>query len=147
VTDRWFSRGPAVSSTNKTDHHNITEIFLKVALNTIKPNQAILYYFDTHCLHIIYIIYLFTCHSLCLLLYLLFSSHSDDIDLFAGGILERMAPGAIVGPTFRCIIGRQLSACKTGDIFFYENNFPLTGFKKGTYYQIYRSPMIPWKLN
>ena len=33
-----FSLGPPVSSTNKSDHHNITEIFLKVALNTIKIN-------------------------------------------------------------------------------------------------------------
>jgi len=30
-----FSPGTPVSSTNKTDHHNITEILLKVALNTI----------------------------------------------------------------------------------------------------------------
>jgi hypothetical protein len=29
-----------VSSTNKTDRHDITEILLKVALNTIKPNQT-----------------------------------------------------------------------------------------------------------
>jgi hypothetical protein len=28
------------SSTNKTERHNITEILLKVALNTIKPNQT-----------------------------------------------------------------------------------------------------------
>jgi hypothetical protein len=32
---QWFSPGIPVSSTNKTDHHNITEILLKVALNTI----------------------------------------------------------------------------------------------------------------
>jgi len=31
----WFSPGTAVSSTNKTDCHNITEILLKVVLNTI----------------------------------------------------------------------------------------------------------------
>jgi len=36
ATDRWFSPGPLVSSTNKTDRHDITEIVLKVALNTIK---------------------------------------------------------------------------------------------------------------
>jgi hypothetical protein len=30
----------SVSSTNKTDRHDITEILLKVALNTIKPNQT-----------------------------------------------------------------------------------------------------------
>jgi hypothetical protein len=32
---QWFSPGTPVSSTNKTDHHGITEILLKVALNTI----------------------------------------------------------------------------------------------------------------
>ena len=32
---RWFSPGTAVSSTNKTDCHDITEILLKVMLNTI----------------------------------------------------------------------------------------------------------------
>ena len=31
----WFSLGTPVSSTNKTDRHAITEILLKVALNTI----------------------------------------------------------------------------------------------------------------
>jgi hypothetical protein len=35
VTGRWFSPGGPVSTTNKTDWHNITEILLKVALNTI----------------------------------------------------------------------------------------------------------------
>jgi hypothetical protein len=35
-TGRWFSLGSPVSSTNKTDCHDITEIVLKVALNTIK---------------------------------------------------------------------------------------------------------------
>jgi hypothetical protein len=33
---QWFSPGTPVSSTNKTDCHDITEILLKVALNTIK---------------------------------------------------------------------------------------------------------------
>ena len=40
TTGWWFSQSPPVSSTNKTDCHNITEILLKVALNTIKPNQT-----------------------------------------------------------------------------------------------------------
>ena len=35
VTGRCFSLGTPVSSTNKTDNHDITEILLKVALNTI----------------------------------------------------------------------------------------------------------------
>jgi hypothetical protein len=33
------SPGPPVSSTNKTDHHDITEILLKVVLNTIKQTS------------------------------------------------------------------------------------------------------------
>ena len=36
MTGLWFS---PVSSTNKTDCHDIAEILLKVALNTIKLNQ------------------------------------------------------------------------------------------------------------
>jgi hypothetical protein len=36
ATGRWFSPGPAVSSTNKADRHDITEVLLKVALNTTK---------------------------------------------------------------------------------------------------------------
>jgi hypothetical protein len=35
MTDLWFSLGTLVSSTNKTDHHDIAEILLKVAVNTI----------------------------------------------------------------------------------------------------------------
>jgi hypothetical protein len=46
VTGRWFSPCTPVSSTNKTDRHNITEIMLKVALNTInlKPYGHALYF-------------------------------------------------------------------------------------------------------
>ena len=35
ATGRWFSPGTLVSSTNKTDSHHVTEILLKVTLNTI----------------------------------------------------------------------------------------------------------------
>ena len=41
---RWFSTGSLVSSTSKADCHDITEILLKVTLNTInqtKPNQSL----------------------------------------------------------------------------------------------------------
>jgi hypothetical protein len=40
VAGRWFSLGTSVSSTNKTGHHDVTEILLKVALNTINQNQT-----------------------------------------------------------------------------------------------------------
>jgi hypothetical protein len=49
VTGRWFSLGTPVSSTNKTDLHNIAEILLKVALNTITLTLNPLY---TNCYHL-----------------------------------------------------------------------------------------------
>jgi len=39
ASGRWFSPGPPVSSTNKTDRHDIAEILLKVALNIIKQTN------------------------------------------------------------------------------------------------------------
>ena len=41
ATGRWFSPGTSDSSTNKTDRHDITEILLKVALNTIYHQSLI----------------------------------------------------------------------------------------------------------
>jgi hypothetical protein len=35
AASQWFSRSTPVSSTNNTDRHDITEILLKVVLNTI----------------------------------------------------------------------------------------------------------------
>jgi hypothetical protein len=35
----WFSPGPPGSFSNKTDCHDITEILLKVALNTINQTK------------------------------------------------------------------------------------------------------------
>jgi hypothetical protein len=37
MTGWWFSPDTPVSSTNKTDRHNITEILLKVSLSTNQP--------------------------------------------------------------------------------------------------------------
>ena len=42
ATDRWFSLGTPVSSINKTDHRDITEIVLKVALNTINQQSKVM---------------------------------------------------------------------------------------------------------
>jgi hypothetical protein len=39
VTGQFFPPGTPVSSTNKTDRHDITEISLKVALNTTKQTN------------------------------------------------------------------------------------------------------------
>ena len=65
ATDRWFSPGPSVSSTNKTDHHDISEILLRVALNTIKQANK----------HILITQLTLSCHQLlnCPLLWLAFN--------------------------------------------------------------------------
>jgi hypothetical protein len=47
VTGWWLSTGPPGSSTNKTDRHDIAEILLKVALNTIKQTKT-MHYIETN---------------------------------------------------------------------------------------------------
>ena len=42
ATGRWFSSGTHISSTNKTDRHDITVILLKITLNTINLNLNLL---------------------------------------------------------------------------------------------------------
>lgn len=48
-------------------------------------------------------------------------AHPADVDLFVGGLLEKPAFGAIVGPTFQCIIIQQFMELRYGDRFFYDN--------------------------
>jgi hypothetical protein len=45
VAGQWFSPGAVVFSTNKTDHHDIAEILLKVTLNSINPTN----HFNRNC--------------------------------------------------------------------------------------------------
>lgn len=56
--------------------------------------------------------------------------HPDDIDLFAGALSEKSLGRSLMGPTFSCIIGFQFNRLKYGDRFWYENDFPQTGFTK-----------------
>ncbi|GAB6023025.1 hypothetical protein CHUAL_007116 [Chamberlinius hualienensis] len=44
----------------------------------------------------------------------------EDIDLWVGGIAERREPGAVVGPVFACIIGKQFQHLLHGDRFWFE---------------------------
>ena len=48
TTGRWFSLGTPVSSNNKADLHDITEILLKVALKTV--NYQPIYNFHRPCI-------------------------------------------------------------------------------------------------
>jgi hypothetical protein len=74
---RWFSPGTTVSSTNKTDHHDITEILLKVALNTIKPNQN-QRMFSLHHLNKVWFCYQLASEVLWLFIYFIFSETIGD---------------------------------------------------------------------
>ena len=48
-------------------------------------------------------------------------NHVQDIDLFTGGISEFSMPDGHVGPTFACVIGKQLADLKFGDRFYFEH--------------------------
>jgi peroxidase len=52
----------------------------------------------------------------------------DNIDLFIGGLAEKHATGALVGPTFQAIIKGQFDALRAGDRFFWLNE----GFDQAT---------------
>ncbi|CAH0563572.1 unnamed protein product [Brassicogethes aeneus] len=50
--------------------------------------------------------------------------NTEDIDLLAGVLLENPIPGAVVGPTLRCLLKKQFSLLKESDRFWYENDLP-----------------------
>nr|XP_045591913.1 peroxidase-like [Procambarus clarkii] len=65
----------------------------------------------------------------------------DDIDPFVAGISERPAPGALLGPTFRCIVGEQFIRLKRGDRFFYDLADMPASFSEA---QLYSIRLMSW---
>ncbi|XP_067938237.1 peroxidasin homolog isoform X2 [Watersipora subatra] len=47
--------------------------------------------------------------------------HPGNIDLFVGAMVEKLLPGARIGPTFTCILAEQFKRLRDGDRFYYEN--------------------------
>ena len=62
-TGRWFSLGTPVSSTIKTDRHDINEILFKVALNTINQTKPPTHMFCRGFMFYLCYLYLFTIYT------------------------------------------------------------------------------------
>lgn len=56
----------------------------------------------------------------------------DDIDLNIGGMSEKLAEGAAVGPIYQCIIAEQFLRLKRGDRYFYDLGGQPGSFTEGT---------------
>ncbi|KAH8314271.1 hypothetical protein KR074_008905 [Drosophila pseudoananassae] len=54
----------------------------------------------------------------------------DDVELSVGGSLEYHVPEALFGPTFLCVIGKQLLNTRRGDRFFFERENHSAGFTR-----------------
>jgi peroxidase len=67
--------------------------------------------------------------------------HVEDIDLFVGGLAERPLSGAVIGPTFGCLLGQQFEILKKGDRFWYENNIPPSALNKDQLQEIRKVTM------
>ena len=86
ATGQWFSPGTLVSSTNKTDHHYLTEILLNVVLNTIN-NVLLEVRFIMYSLALLNIIYSYKYLESDLIKYL-----SRDIYPFVGSTAREEIP-------------------------------------------------------
>jgi hypothetical protein len=55
----------------------------------------------------------------------------EDVDLIVGGILENAEFGAVLGPTFTCLLAQQFISVRNSDRFWYENDIPPSSFTRG----------------
>lgn len=65
----------------------------------------------------------------------------EEVDLFPAAMAEAAAPGALLGPTFVCLVGDQFSRLRRGDRFYYEESGQPSTFSPGTHPKIF---LIVW---
>jgi hypothetical protein len=82
VADPWFSLCTPVSSINKTDRHDIAEILLQEALNTI--NQPLLWMCRSWCLNGLDLYHSFDLHFSMLFLHEPISINNDESQPYFG---------------------------------------------------------------
>lgn len=56
----------------------------------------------------------------------------NEVDLFIGAVSEKPMEGAMLGPTFVCLVGDQFARLRRGDRFFYEEANQPSTFTDGT---------------
>ncbi|KAJ9573877.1 hypothetical protein L9F63_008737, partial [Diploptera punctata] len=54
----------------------------------------------------------------------------EDIDLIVGGTLENPTNGAVLGPTFTCLLAHQFVGVRNSDRFWYGNDIPPSSFTR-----------------
>ena len=59
----------------------------------------------------------------------------NDVDLFAGALMEPRAPNGLLGSTLSCLIAENFAHLKKSDRFFYENGDQPHSFTQGTHYR------------
>ena len=71
----------------------------------------------------------------------------ENLDLYIGGLLERKDSDAMLGPTFKCLVGDQFRRIRLGDRFWYEEPNQAGSFTIGNNSLAFNSPFHQDKLN
>lgn len=65
----------------------------------------------------------------------------EDVDVFTGGLSEFPLAGAVVGPTFSCLLGFQFQRLRRCDRFWHENGDPVVRFTPDQLAQIRKASL------